>query len=385
MRRSVWKRYKGNTSALIGAGFILVLTTIAIGGAYLRPDSSANANQQQLSIARLPMGSEVQVLNVSRYGIQDSRLFQGLLFGGLEQDSRESVFDSLTFEADKVVLMFKGSVTEKFLLAEVCFDLAQNTYSYTPPNIKFDAGSRSFVFTENELRAQVNNEYVLRKRFLLGTDSFGRDLLSRLMSGIIVSLSVGLISVLISLTIGILMGAIAGYFRGWVDEVVMWLINVIWSIPTLLMVIAITLVLGKGFVQVFIAVGLTMWVEVARIVRGQFISLRESAFVEAGRSMGFSGIRLMLKHMLPNAMGPVIVISAANFASAILIEAGLSFLGIGTQIPMASWGTMIKEHYGYITTDLAYLAYLPGLCITLMVLAFTLVGNGLRYALDVRS
>jgi peptide/nickel transport system permease protein len=385
MRRSVWKRYKGNTSALIGAGFILVLTTIAIGGAYLRPDSSANANQQQLSIARLPMGSEVQVLNVSRYGIQDSRLFQGLLFGGLEQDSRESVFDSLTFEADKVVLMFKGSVTEKFLLAEVCFDLAQNTYSYTPPNIKFDAGSRSFVFTENELRAQVNNEYVLRKRFLLGTDSFGRDLLSRLMSGIIVSLSVGLISVLISLTIGILMGAIAGYFRGWVDEVVMWLINVIWSIPTLLMVIAITLVLGKGFVQVFIAVGLTMWVEVARIVRGQFISLRESAFVEAGRSMGFSGIRLMLKHMLPNAMGPVIVISAANFASAILIEAGLSFLGIGTQIPMASWGTMIKEHYGYITTDLAYLAYLPGLCITLMVLAFTLVGNGLRDALDVRS
>jgi peptide/nickel transport system permease protein len=385
MSRSVWKRYKRNTSALIGAGFILVLTLIAISGAYLRPDSSENANQQQLSIARLPIGTVVQVLNVARNGVKESRVFQGLLFGGLEQDFRESVFDSLSFEEDKAILMYRGSVTEKFLLADICYDLDQTSYSYTPPEIRFSSNTNSFSFTVSELREQVISEHVIRKRFVLGTDSFGRDLLSRLMSGIIVSLSVGLISVLISLTIGILMGAIAGYFRGWVDEVVMWLINVIWSIPTLLMVIAITLVLGKGFVQVFIAVGLTMWVEVARIVRGQFISLRESAFVEAGRSMGFSGTRLMMKHMLPNAMGPVIVISAANFASAILIEAGLSFLGIGTQIPMASWGTMIKEHYGYITTDLAYLAYLPGLCITLLVLAFTLVGNGLRDALDVRS
>ncbi|MCL4163551.1 UNVERIFIED_CONTAM: hypothetical protein GTU68_051402, partial [Idotea baltica] len=168
-------------------------------------------------------------------------------------------------------------------------------------------------------------------------------MLSRLMAGTIVSLSVGFISVLISLVIGIGLGAIAGYFGGWVDDVIMWLINVIWSIPTLLMVIAITLVMGKGFVQVFVAVGLTMWVEVARIVRGQFLALRTLPYIEAGRSMGFSSWRLIRRHMLPNAMGPVIVISAANFASAILIEAGLSFLGIGTQIPTPSWGGMIKE------------------------------------------
>jgi len=219
----------------------------------------------------------------------------------------------------------------------------------------------------------------------LGTDKFGRDLLSRVMAGAVVSLSVGFIAVFISLIIGITLGAIAGYYRGWIDELIMWLINVVWSIPTILLVIAVTLVLGKGFSQVFIAVGLTMWVEVARVVRGQVLSIREKEFVEAGKALGYSDSRLIIKHILPNVLGPVIVISAANFAAAILIEAGLSFLGIGAQIPMASWGAMIKDHYHYITTHLAYMAIVPGISIMLLVLAFMLVGNGLREALDIRT
>jgi len=227
--------------------------------------------------------------------------------------------------------------------------------------------------------------HLITKQFILGTDSFGRDMLSRLMAGTLVSLSVGFISVLISLCIGLLLGAIAGYYGGRVDALIMWFINVIWSIPTLLMVIAITLVMGKGFVQVFIAVGLTMWVEVARIVRGQFLAMRDLPYVEAAQSMGFGASRIITRHLLPNAIGPVIVISAANFAAAILIEAGLSFLGIGTQIPMPSWGGMIKEHYAYITTDQAYLAVLPGICITLLVLSFMLIGNRLRDVLDVKA
>jgi peptide/nickel transport system permease protein len=158
----------------------------------------------------------------------------------------------------------------------------------------------------------------------------------------------------------------------------------VWSIPTLLMVIAITLAFGKGFWQVFVAIGLTMWVEVARIVRGQFLSLREKEYVEAARALGYSHLRIIRKHILPNAMGPVIVICAANFASAILIEAGLSFLGLGAQIPVPSWGNMIKEHYPLVTTDLAYLALLPGFLIMALVLSFMLVGNGLRDRLDVR-
>jgi len=230
------------------------------------------------------------------------------------------------------------------------------------------------------LKDHLNNQ-----RFLLGTDRYGRDYLSQLIIGARVSLSVGFIAVIISLVIGILLGSLAGFFRGWVDQFIIWFINVVWSIPTLLLVIAITFALGKGFWQVFIAVGISMWVEVARIVRGQIFSIREKEFVEAGKALGFSNFRVIFHHILPNIMGPVIVISAANFASAILIEAGLSFLGIGVQPPMPSWGGMIKENYAYIILDSAYLAILPGIAIMLMVLSFMIIGNGLREALDVKT
>lgn len=226
---------------------------------------------------------------------------------------------------------------------------------------------------------------VVTKKFLLGTDKYGRDILSRLIVGTRVSLSVGLITVIISLTIGIIFGAIAGYFRGRADNIIMWLINVIWSIPTLLLVFAITLLLGKGFWQVFIAVGLTMWVNVARLVRGQIMVTKELQYVEAGKVLGFSNFRIITRHILPNIFGPVMVIAASNFASAIVIEAGLSFLGVGVQPPQPSWGLMIKENYNFIITQNPMLALAPGFAIMLLVLAFNLLGNGLRDALNVRG
>jgi peptide/nickel transport system permease protein len=197
-----------------------------------------------------------------------------------------------------------------------------------------------------------------------------------------VSLSVGFIAVSISLLIGIVLGALAGFYRGIIDDVIMWFINVVWAVPTLLMVIALTMVIGKGFWQIFIAVGLTMWVEVARVVRGQVMSIREREFVEAAKVLGYSQRRIIFRHIIPNILSPVIIISAGNFSTAILIEGGLSFLGVGVQPPIPSWGTMIKDHYGYIIMDKAYLAILPGVAIMLLVLAFNLVGNGLRDALD---
>jgi peptide/nickel transport system permease protein len=233
--------------------------------------------------------------------------------------------------------------------------------------------------------AQLSPEPIRTKKFLLGTDKYGRDILSRLLVGTRISLSVGLITVIISLSIGLILGSLAGYFRGRTDNIIMWFINVIWSIPTLLLVFAITLVLGKGFWQVFIAVGLTMWVSVARLVRGQVLSVRELEYIEAGRALGFSNLRIIVRHIWPNIMGPVMVIAASNFASAIVIEAGLSFLGVGVQPPQPSWGLMIKENYNFIITQNPMLALAPGFAIMLLVLAFNLLGNGLRDALNVRG
>jgi ABC-type dipeptide/oligopeptide/nickel transport system permease subunit len=220
--------------------------------------------------------------------------------------------------------------------------------------------------------------------FWLGTDRYGRDILSRLLIGVRVSLAVGLVTVILSLSVGVLLGALAGYFRGRVDEIILWFVNVIWSIPTLLLVFAIMLLLGKGFWQVFIAIGLTLWVNVARIVRGQVLAVREREYVEAARALGYSHGRILFRHILPNVMGPVWVVAASNFASAIVIEAGLSFLGVGVQPPQPSWGLMIKENYNFIITHNPMLALAPGFAIMLLVLAFNLLGNALRDLFDVR-
>ncbi len=223
------------------------------------------------------------------------------------------------------------------------------------------------------------------KTFILGTDRLGRDILSRLMAGTYISLTVGFISVAISLIVGVAIGLLAGYYRGWVDATLSWIINVIWSIPNLLVVMAFILAFGAGFWKVFIAIGLTMWVEVARIVRGQILSIREKEYIEAARSMGMSDSRIMFREMLPQLWPILIVISAANFSSAILIESGMSFLGLGVQIPAPSWGNMIRENYAMIPTQHAHLALAPGICIMLTVLALSFVGNGLRSALDIKK
>jgi len=244
-------------------------------------------------------------------------------------------------------------------------------------------------FSLTELMAdrseQAVSDLILTRTFFLGTDKFGRDILSRLLVGTRVSLAVGLVAVIISLFIGITLGALAGYYRGWTDAFISWLLNVTWSIPTLLMVFAITMVMGKGFWQILVAVGLTMWVNVARLVRAQVMAFRERAFVQAAGVLGFSDLRILIKHILPNISGPILVLAAGNFATAIMIEAGLSFLGIGIQAPQPSWGGMLREHYNFIITHRPLIALIPGIAIMLLVLSFNMLGNGLRDAVDMRE
>jgi ABC-type dipeptide/oligopeptide/nickel transport system permease subunit len=354
--RNTWKRLRRNKGALFGLVVIAISILIAIFGYLFAPDHSPYANRMIVEIGGLKPGYKQLFLKTPKQQVmEDHSLLERILFGAPD---RVDYMPINSYERKGDSLIIRQYIDEGVDERKALFLPVKN-------------GKPSYEI-----------EMI---HFRLGTDKYGRDILSRLLIGVRVSLGVGLITVLISLSIGVLLGALAGYFRGWVDELIMWFINVIWSIPTLLLVFAITLVLGKGFWQIFIAIGLTMWVSVARIIRGQVLSVREMEYVEAARALGYGNLRIISRHVLPNVMGPVMVVAASNFASAIVIEAGLSFLGVGVQPPQPSWGLMIKENYNFIITNNPMLALAPGFAIMILVLAFNMLGNGLRDALQVKE
>ncbi len=358
-----FKKFSKNKAALAGLIFIALITFLAILGYLIVPDGSPMANKMNLPLSVKKPGSSFKILSIPKNDIPEKvNILQKMWFG--EPEKTESV----------VITGYK--ITSNIVIYREYIGQGEKGELYKLPLKKFGSNITPSAF---------ESDYITTKTFWLGSDIYGRDLLSRLIIGARVSLTVGLMAVLISLILGVSLGAIAGYYSGIIDKWISWLMNVLWSLPALLLVIAISFALGKGFWQVFIAVGLSMWVEVARLVRGQIISIKNAEFIEAAKALGYRNSRIIIKHILPNIAGPILVVAAANFASAILLEAGLSFLGFGAQPPMPTWGAMIKEHYGYIIIDAAYLAIIPGAMIMLVVYAFNLITLGLRDFFDIRS
>lgn len=358
-KAEMWRRLKKNKGALFGLVIITVAVLVSILGYLIAPDNSPNADLQTVEIQAKKPGYKQQFLKIPGNNKETGNWLDHFISG------RKNNFQLVPIKGYQM----KG---DSLLINKFIDDDTTVVQYYSINRL---TGNHPGNIQKN----------IITRKYRLGTDKFGRDILSRLIIGTRVSLSVGLIAVLISLTLGIILGSLAGYYRGWVDEVIMWLINVTWSIPTLLLVFAITMAMGKGFWQIFIAVGLTMWVSVARLIRGQVMAIKEMEYVQAARALGLRDSRIILRHILPNILGPVMVIAAGNFATAIIVEAGLSFLGIGIQPPQPSWGLMIKENYNFIITHNPMLALIPGFAIMLLVLAFNLLGNGLRDAVDVKA
>ena len=340
------KRIVKNRLGFAGLIFISLLLVVAVLGYLITPDATPKANDIHLEVAIEKPGFQVAMLRGTKKDVEEVSFVTRLLSG---QEPAYDYIPIAKWKADSYVVYNKNGLE-----------------MWQPA------------------KTEITEKDIVHRTFVLGTDRYGRDVLSRVIIGARVSLLVGFMAVLITLFIGTTLGLLAGYFGGWVDSLILWLINVVWSLPSLLIAIAISFAFQeKGLYQVFLAIGLSMWVELARIVRGQVLQIKEMEYIQAAKVLGFGHVRILFKHILPNIMAPIIVVCAANFASAILLEAGLSFLGLGVQAPMPSWGSMIKEHYNYIVFDAAYLAIIPGVCIMLLVMSFNFLGNALRDALDV--
>lgn len=387
------KRLLANIPAMVGAVFIILCSAIAILGYLIMPDSTPNANDGAVQIQKKLPGYKTIVLKKKRnVVVEKEHVLNKMLFG---QESENTIIpiENYNINGFDIEFMPEGriKIPQAIPLIDIVYPLRQDdskshiNYYYLQDNVVFKnpEGNQTKI-SKVELIQEFTHKHLENRSYFLGTDKAGRDLFSRLLFGTRISLGIGLVAVFISLVLGISIGALGGFFGGRTDQFVMWLMTVVWSIPGIMLVIAISLALqSKGIWVAFVAVGLTTWVEIARVVRGQIMGIKEKTYVEACKALGINDFQIIFKHILPNLMGPIIVIATSNFASAILTEAGLSFLGLGVQPPMPSWGMMVNEGFHSIGTQNSWhLILFPSLAISLLVLAFNLFGNGLRDAYD---
>ena len=344
--------------ALVSMSFIILCVILSVFAFFVIPDKTINANEQMVQISLRPPGFSSSFFHIDRGLNRQKRSWFNRYFNGSYSDKEWTPITEWRTEGDLLLLKQYNGIQKSIPLEKL------SSSGSVEENIK---------------------QHISRRTFWFGTDRYGRDILSRIILGLRISLLVGFLAVLISLTIGVLIGLLSGYYGSWIDSILMWLINTVWSIPTILLVFAIVLALGKSIYIIFLAVGLTLWVDVARLVRGQVKDILDSEFLKAAKTMAFSDWRIMMVHILPNLSGPLMVIAASNFAIAILIESGLSYLGFGVQPPTPSLGNMLYENYGFAISGKVFAAIIPALFIMLLVLSFNLIGNSLRDIFDVKQ
>ena len=335
--------------------FIGICFIFSIFSYLIIPDKTKNANTMNLNIQSVKPGFKVQILSLPKK--KNIKLSEYVF--GTDYSIEQYAIENYRFSSDSVY-----------------FTLYSKYEDYNDElSISLDSYVNNVQNNIQDIKSHIVDNYISEKKFYFGTDLYGRDLFSRVILGTRVSFSIGIMAVLISTFLGLFFGCLGGYFGGITDKIVLYIINIFWSIPTLLLVIAISLSLGKGFWQVYIAIGFSVWVDVARLVRGKVISEKTKDYIVASKILGFNNLRIVIDHILPNIIGPILIIAAANFASSILLESGLSFLGIGTQPPVPSWGYMIKENYQYIILGNAYLALIPAFFLVLLVSSFMFLSN----------
>lgn len=384
------KRLKANKPAVFGLVIICVACLISLLGYSIMPDGTTNANNALPEIKKQSPGFEANILKVKKNVVVEKRGWIDEVFNGSESEFIEKPYDSLVFSSSYLTVYLasgRGVLYEKIDYADVIYSIKGDVSNTGTTTTFKDISNNALTCEITDLIEQIKNNHLIKRKYRLGTDSAGRDLLSRLLFGTRVSLLIGIVSVTLSLLIGVFLGGVAGYFGGWVDNVVMWFMTVVWSVPRIMLVIVIGMALqSNGIWVAFVAVGLTMWTEVARVVRGKVLEVREKQYIQAAKVLGLGHLRIIFGHILPNILGSVVVIATANFADAILIEAGLSFLGLGVPPPVPSWGQMVNEGFNLITKPSCYhLILFPSLAICLLVLSFNLLGNGLRDALDTKG
>lgn len=350
-----WRRFKQNKLSIVGVYIIIFLILVAIFGPSLSPYSYSDQN---LKFKSIPSRLTIRKLTEDTYFYLDP------------------VLTAFTVTKD-------GTLLEKIDKPEEDLIGKKKVYTINGEKVIIDYNKKPYKILNSKGEEIEGYKKVRNKLHPFGTDDIGRDLCVRVIYGARISLIVGMVSTIVNLTVGVLYGAISGYAGGRTDIIMMRIREILSSIPRLLYVIILMLIFGSGLKTVAIVIGLTAWLGIAKMVRGQILSLKESEYVLAARTAGASSWRIITKHLIPNTMGVIIISLASNVPGAIFTEASLSFVGLGISAPQASWGTLSNEALPSLMTH-PYKLFYPSLAIGLTVLAFNFVGDGLRDALDPR-